>query len=264
LQIATAELVGAEAAAAFVSAYVDYRPLVQPYVMPDAVQHPAETLKLRSGTCLDTALLLCSILLGQGADAAVVIGYAPPGIVENVQRSRRCPAPAVQQRLDLKHMVTEFLASCGSHVAAKPGTSEQQQADAGTKDSPSAEHIHRAESSSADQQPAADTAGTTAAPVEAAAVDSNGAAAAAADDVQTDSAPASAQTALNSAVQQPGKPDACGDADSPQDTQHQQQSICDSKPAACPYRLHAWVLVGRKVSDGIPPGSQCILSRCST
>jgi hypothetical protein len=53
LQIATAELVGTEAAAAFVSAYVEYRQLPQPYVMPGAVQHPTETLELRSGTCLD-------------------------------------------------------------------------------------------------------------------------------------------------------------------------------------------------------------------
>lgn len=221
--------------------------------MPDAVQHPAETLELRSGSCLDTALLLCSMLLGQGADAAVVIGYAPQGIVENVQRSRKCPAPAVQQHRDLQHMVTEFLASCGSHVAAKSDTSEQQQADAGPLDS--GEHIHRAESSAADQQPAPDTA---AAPVDAAALNSTGAAATAADDVQTDSMPTSAQAALNSAVQQPGKPIACGDADSPQDTQHQQRSSCDSNPAACPYRLHAWVLVGRKVSDDSPAGLQCI------
>jgi hypothetical protein len=194
----------------------------------------------------------------------VVLGYAPLGIVETVQRSHNCPVPAVQQRRDLQRMVTEFLASCGSHVAAKSGTLEQQQADAGLKDSPAAEHIHRAESSAADQQPAADTTGTTAAPVEAAAVDSDGAAAAAADDVQTDSAPTSAQAALNSAVQQFGKPDACGDADSPQHTQHQQQSSCDTKPAACSYRLHAWVLVGRKVSDGTPAGLQCIFGLCTT
>ena len=98
LQVAIAELACTEAAAAFVSGYVDYQPLPQPYMMPDSVQRPELTLQRRSGNSLDMALLLCSLLLGQGADAAVVLGYAPPGIVQNVQRDFRCPARAAGQQ----------------------------------------------------------------------------------------------------------------------------------------------------------------------
>ena len=113
MQVPIANLVDAVALAALVNSYIDHhRPLPQPYQLPPTVQSPATTLAARGGNCLETALLLCSLLLGQGRDAFVVVGYAPPAIVGNVQSGQRCPASAVQRRLAVQRLVQEFLKSC--------------------------------------------------------------------------------------------------------------------------------------------------------
>lgn len=99
------------ALAAFVSSYIDYRPLAQPYMLPDRVQCAAATLALRQGSCIDMALLLCSLLLGQGMEAFVVIGYAPADVLHNVQTGQRCRGPAAARRREIQKLVQEFLSS---------------------------------------------------------------------------------------------------------------------------------------------------------
>lgn len=213
--------------------------------MPDSVQQPELTLQLRSGTSLDMALLLCSLLLGQGADAAVVLGYAPAGIVENVQRGFKCTAPAIGQRLEVQRMATEFLASCGSHVAAE--SAGQQRADGSVQDLPPAEQVHMIAQTPDDQQPSAETGYTTSTAAEAAAAASDVAASAIVGSMQADTMPPPA--ADNDTAQLQGGHDQHDSTAQSTDVTLEQQTNHDaSQPATSPYRLHAWVLVGRKVS----------------
>lgn len=118
-QVPVVSLADTAALAGFVSSYIEYQPLPQPYLMPSGVQLPAETLRTRRGNALEMAVLLASLLLGQGFDAAVVIGYAQQDVISNVQASQQCPAPSVKRRLDIQRQVQAFLAGCsGGDVAA--------------------------------------------------------------------------------------------------------------------------------------------------
>ncbi len=64
-------------AAAFVANYMEYEPLPHPLELPQFLPSPSTVLQWRAGDCFDFAMLLCSLLLGDGYDAYVVVGTAP-------------------------------------------------------------------------------------------------------------------------------------------------------------------------------------------
>lgn len=64
-------------AAAFVANYMEYEPLPHPLELPQFLPSPSTVLQWRAGDSFDFAVLLCSLLLGDGYDAYVVVGTAP-------------------------------------------------------------------------------------------------------------------------------------------------------------------------------------------
>lgn len=239
----TASLADADAAAAVVSAYVDHRTLPQPYLMPGSVQSPEETLSFRSGNSLEMALLLCSLLLGQGLDAAVIIGYAPLDIGQNVQTSQQCPAPAVKRRLEIQRLVQEFLAACSSSLA--DASAGPRQTGAPAEDTSPEQQNPQAEPAAAPEA-GAEAADSQVAAAEAApgGPDASGASTAnnpaAASSAEGDAATVVAPSGSASDMQQ--APDAVGFGLSVGSVAPQQNGSSGAK-LACPYRLHAWVLL---------------------
>ena len=46
---------------------------------------------MQAGDCFDIATILCSLLIGVGFNAFVVVGYAPPAVTLNDQADTTCP-----------------------------------------------------------------------------------------------------------------------------------------------------------------------------
>eukprot|EP01062_Namystynia_karyoxenos_P010229 TRINITY_DN13621_c0_g2_i1.p1 TRINITY_DN13621_c0_g2~~TRINITY_DN13621_c0_g2_i1.p1 ORF type:complete len:1002 (+),score=402.03 TRINITY_DN13621_c0_g2_i1:106-3111(+) len=69
--------------ALYIANYVKYEPLARPHELPEVICSPSTTLKWQVGDCFDLSILLCSLLLGTGYDAYVVIGYASREVCEN-------------------------------------------------------------------------------------------------------------------------------------------------------------------------------------
>lgn len=252
-----ARLADADAVAAFVSSYVDYRPLPQPYMLPDSVQPPEQTLELRVGNTLEMALLLCSLLLGQGFDALVVIGYAPADVVQNVQTSQQCPSPAVKRRRGIQRMVQEFLASCSgalTDVAVGPQPGAAAEAMPAAEMPPEQQQDPQPEPEAASDRAGAGAAGSQA-------VEPTAAAAAAAEAAGAEASLAAEAGAMKNSDAAGGEQgDAATEAALPGGADNAQQQdgvnlkpLADSAAAqhnggaapdtACPYRLHAWILL---------------------
>lgn len=87
--------------AQFLASYVKYEPLDPPTEVPSVLPSPEYVLKQRVGDCLDVAVLLVSLLLGNGLDAYVVVGTAPKYITlketDKVKPSFTVPADAVDR-----------------------------------------------------------------------------------------------------------------------------------------------------------------------
>jgi len=75
-QLTYKQLYDYDKCAAFVADYVTYEPLELPSMLPRHMPSPTSVLKDQAGDCFDLSILLCSLLLGIGYDAYVVVGYA--------------------------------------------------------------------------------------------------------------------------------------------------------------------------------------------
>jgi len=253
-----AGLADVAALAAFVSSYIDYRPLAQPYMLPDHVQCAVATLALRQGSCIDMALLLCSLLLGQGMEAFVVIGYAPADVLHNVQTGQRCPAPAAARRREIQTLVQEFLSSFehSEQTLKSPmqGASAAPDAGAGAADrQAAAEGTAKAgapavtEAAPAPETVAAVTAGTASDALQSPAAGSESAGddagrvgsaekeAAHSDAVGGDSSNGAEGRLLTSTQAAVAEADGAAAAEP--------QSSSSTSKGACPYYVNAWVLV---------------------
>ena len=60
-----------------ISEYIQYEELEYPDRYPAIIPAPANVLRWQRGDCFDMSIVLCSILLGTGYDAYVVVGKAP-------------------------------------------------------------------------------------------------------------------------------------------------------------------------------------------
>lgn len=85
------ELYSYDSCAQFVSDFIRYEPLENPVQMPDYLPSPASVLTWQVGDAFDMSVLLCSLLIGVGYDAHVVVGYAPRHVTLNDQREGTCP-----------------------------------------------------------------------------------------------------------------------------------------------------------------------------
>ncbi|KAL0234455.1 hypothetical protein PCE1_001491 [Barthelona sp. PCE] len=75
----------------FVSDYIQHEPLKEPTMLPTSVLTPQTLLNEQVGNSIDMSILLCSLLIGFGYDAYVVIGYAVERITQGDRRLERCP-----------------------------------------------------------------------------------------------------------------------------------------------------------------------------
>ena len=60
--------------------YLEYEELERPNKFPNIIPSPANVLKNQAGDCFDFSIVLCSLLIGAGYDAFIVIGTAPKAI----------------------------------------------------------------------------------------------------------------------------------------------------------------------------------------
>lgn len=77
--------------ALFLSNFLAYEPLENPIRYPEYIPSPEIVLKWRRGDCFDFAILLTSLLLGEGCDAYCVCGIAPKWITERDLSKQKCP-----------------------------------------------------------------------------------------------------------------------------------------------------------------------------
>lgn len=75
-QLPYKQLYDYDSCAAFVADYIRYEPLELPTSLPRHLPSPTAVLGWQAGDSLDMSVLLCSLLLGVGYDAYVVVGYA--------------------------------------------------------------------------------------------------------------------------------------------------------------------------------------------
>lgn len=69
--------------AEFVRGFFIYEHLDDPLSFPVCIPSPWMVVQWQRGDCFDMAIVLCSLLLGVGYDAFVVIGYAPKRVTMN-------------------------------------------------------------------------------------------------------------------------------------------------------------------------------------
>lgn len=91
----------------FVSDYLKFVPLDDPTRLPDLVASTSTMLQVRSGDCLDLAILLVSLLRGAGYNAYCVAGYAPQWVTEQDQSEVTCPLLPDQVELARKKKEAE-------------------------------------------------------------------------------------------------------------------------------------------------------------
>jgi len=78
-------------AAHFVSEFIRYEPLEDPVACPRYLPSPASVIAWQAGDSFDMSTLLCSMLLGVGYNAYVVVGYAPRDVTLNNQSNKQNP-----------------------------------------------------------------------------------------------------------------------------------------------------------------------------
>ncbi|GMH37248.1 hypothetical protein BSKO_05121 [Bryopsis sp. KO-2023] len=84
-QMPYTELYELEGIINFVADFLHYEPLENPLHPPEYLASPMSVLGWQAGDCFDIAATLCSLLIGVGFDAYVVVGYGPRAIVVNDQ-----------------------------------------------------------------------------------------------------------------------------------------------------------------------------------
>ena len=77
--------------AVFLAGYMIYEPLDPQTEPPKVLPSPCQSLKWHTGDSFDMAMILCSVLIGNGYDAYVVHGYAPKYITLHDQTRTQCP-----------------------------------------------------------------------------------------------------------------------------------------------------------------------------
>ena len=85
------ELYEWEKCAKFIADFIDYEELPEPDKFPTQIPSPANVLQWQKGDCFDFSIALCSLLIGAGYDAYVVIGTAPKKITTKDESLMECP-----------------------------------------------------------------------------------------------------------------------------------------------------------------------------
>jgi hypothetical protein len=85
------ELYDWEKCSKFVSDYLEYEELSPPDKFPSIIPSPANVLKEQAGDSFDFSIVLCSLLIGSGYDAFIVIGIAPKRITSKDEGLMDCP-----------------------------------------------------------------------------------------------------------------------------------------------------------------------------
>ena len=109
-------------AAAFVANYMEYEPLPHPLELPQFLPSPSTVLQWRAGDSFDLAMLLASLLLGDGYDAYVVVGTAPRWItLRDLSRTstRFQPPPLPDAN---RNTAAAYMAKGGAAVPDAPST----------------------------------------------------------------------------------------------------------------------------------------------
>jgi hypothetical protein len=92
------ELYSLETCAKFVSEFLTYEPLANPLHPPTHLPSPASVLAWQTADAFDASMVLCSLLLGAGYNAYVVMGYAPLAVTLNDLSQVECPLLSQQQQ----------------------------------------------------------------------------------------------------------------------------------------------------------------------
>jgi hypothetical protein len=77
--------------AKFVADFIDYEELEFPTLYPTIIPSPANVLEWQYGDSFDISIVLCSLLVGVGYKAYVVIGTAPKYITTRNESEMDCP-----------------------------------------------------------------------------------------------------------------------------------------------------------------------------
>jgi hypothetical protein len=85
------ELYEWEKCSKFIADYLEYEELTDPTKFPSIIPSPANVLNDQAGDCFDFSIVLCSLLIGAGYDAFVVIGTAPKKITTRDESLMDCP-----------------------------------------------------------------------------------------------------------------------------------------------------------------------------
>eukprot|EP00759_Apiculatamorpha_spiralis_P037279 PhF_6_TR37188/c0_g1_i1/m.54793 len=85
------ELYDADKLVLFLANYIRYEELDDKFSLPIVVNSPTTTLKWQVGNCIEMCLTVCSVLLGVGYDAYVVVGYATEDVCTNNQTRKPWP-----------------------------------------------------------------------------------------------------------------------------------------------------------------------------
>ena len=75
----------------FVADYLEYEELPEPTEFPAVLPSPKNVLDWQAGDSFDFSIVLCSLLIGVGYDAYVVIGTAPKRITTKDESLMECP-----------------------------------------------------------------------------------------------------------------------------------------------------------------------------
>jgi hypothetical protein len=106
-----------EGCAKFVSEFLTYEPLEEPLHPPSHMPSPMSVLSWQAADAFDAVGVLCSLLLGAGYNAFVVIGYAPLAVTLNDQSNTEYVLPAGDP----------LLSSADAAAAAAAAASSQKQ-----------------------------------------------------------------------------------------------------------------------------------------
>lgn len=90
-ELVFSELYDMHECAVFIAGYMQYEPLDPVDQPPKIMPSPGQSLDWHTGDSFDMAMILCSLLIGNGYDAYVVNGYAPKYITLKDQSKTPCP-----------------------------------------------------------------------------------------------------------------------------------------------------------------------------
>eukprot|EP00798_Chlamydomonas_sp_ICE-L_P031206 gene31206-6355_t len=131
-QLNYTELYDLEGCCTFVADFITYEPLEDPLHPPEYLPSPMSTLNWQAGDCFDMATVLCSLLIGVGYNAFVVVGYAPQEVTNNDQAVTKCPI-VEKEESDGQNADGSLgtAATSSKHETRGPGSSRKPAAEAG-------------------------------------------------------------------------------------------------------------------------------------